>query len=306
MRLRAVWLYALLPTAAVVELAAGVRGRSVAPEGAAYDALVPVVSQLHREGDLVVVAPRWAEPHVRRALGDDFFPLAAVARSDSARFSRAIEISVLGETAPDVAGFREVERREAGDIRVRVLENAASEPVVFDFVEHLGPRYASAFGTDPEVRCTWSEKARVASGGLGGTPTFPARRFVCQDDFYLNVSATIIADEKFLPRRCIYAHPTPKGARVVRFDKVPLGQRIVGHSGMYWMIERSKLGAPVDIEVRVDGEDLGTVTHTDGEGWKRFEIDLGSHANAQEASVEFAISTKDYEHRHFCFQADSR
>jgi hypothetical protein len=219
MRLRAAWLYALLPIAAVAELAAGVRGRSVAPDDAAYDALVPVVSQLHREGDLVVVAPRWAEPHVRRALGDDFFPLAAVARSDSARFSRAIEISVLGENAPDVAGFREVERREAGDIRVRVLENTASEPVVFDFVENLGPRYASAFGTDPEVRCTWSEKARVASGGLGGTPTFPAKRFVCQDDFYLNVSATIIADEKFLPRRCIYAHPTPTGARVVRFDR---------------------------------------------------------------------------------------
>lgn len=306
MKVRAAWLYALLPLAAVVELGAGLRGRHVAPDDAAYDALVPVVAQVFREGDLVVVAPRWAEPHVRRALGDDVFPLAAVARSDSARFSRAIEISVLGEEAPDLAGFREVERRDAGDIRVRVLENAAAEPVIFDFVEHLEPRYASAFGTDPEVPCTWSDKARVASGGLGGTPTFPAKRFVCQDDFYLNVSATIIADENFLPRRCIYAHPTPSGARVVRFDKVPLGQRIVGHSGMYWMIERSKLGAPVDLEVKVDGDSVGTVTHVDGEGWKRFEIDLGAHASAREATVEFAISTGNYEHRHFCFQADSR
>ena len=75
---------------------------------------------------------------------------------------------------------------------------------------------------------------------------------------------------------------------------------------MYWVIERAKLGAPVDLEVRVDGDSLGTFTHSDGDGWKRFEMDLGSHANAQEASVEFVISTKDYEHRHFCFQADSR
>lgn len=306
MRLSLVWLYALLPLAAVVELVAGVRGRSVAPDDAAYDELLPVVAPLYRDGDLVVVAPRWAEPHVRRALGDDFFPLAAVARSDSARFSRAIEISLLGEEAPDLVGFREVERREAGELRVRVLENAATEPVIFDFVEHLEPRYASAFGTDPEVRCAWSDTARVASGGLGGTPTFPAKRFVCQDDFYLNVSATIIADEKFLPRRCIYAHPTATGARVIRFDKVPLGQRIVGHSGMYWMIERSKLGAPVDLEVRVDGDSIGTVTHTDGEGWKRFELDLGAHAHAEEATVELVISTKRYEHRHFCFQADTR
>ena len=306
MKARAAWLYALLPLAGVVELAAGAYGRHRAPDDAAYDALVPVVSELYRDGDLVVVAPRWAEPHVRRALGDERFPLAAVARSDTARFDRAIEVSVLGEEAPDLVGFREIERRDAGDIRVRVLENVQPEPVIFDFVEHLEPRWASAFGTDPEVRCTWSEKARVSSGGLGGTPTFPAKRFVCQDDFYLNVSATIIADERFLPRRCIYAHPTPSGARVVRFDKVPLGQRIVGHSGMYWMIERSKLGAPVDLEVRVDGESLGTFTHTDGEGWKRFEVDLGKHANEEAASVEFSISTTSYEHRHFCFQADSR
>jgi hypothetical protein len=306
MRFRTVWLSALLPIAAVIELAAGVRQRSAAPREADYDAIIPVVSQLHREGDLVVVAPRWAEPHVRRALGDDFFPLAAVARSDTARFPRAIEISLLGEEASELSGFREVDRRDAGGMRVRVLENGAPEPVVFDFVEHLEPRWASAFGTDPAVGCSWSDRARVASGGLGGTPTFPAKRFVCQDDFYLNVSATIIADERFLPRRCIYAHPTPAGARVVRFDKVPLGQRIVGHSGLYWMIERSKLGAPVDLEVRVDGDSLGTFTHSDGEGWKRFEVDLGPHANSQEASVEFVVSAARYEHRHFCFQADSR
>jgi len=305
-KVRASWLYLLLPIAGVFELCMGIRGRSVAPRAEDYDAIIPVMASLYREGDLVVVAPRWAEPHVRRALGDAYFPLDAIGRSDSQRFSRAIEISVLGEEAPDTQRFREVERKRAGDFSIRVLENPQPEPVVFDFVDHLEPRYASAFGTDPEVRCTWSDRARVASGGLGGHPTFPPKRFLCQEDFYLNVSATIIADEKFLPRRCIYAHPTPTGARVVRFEKVPLGDRIVGHSGMYWMIERSHLGAPVDLEVRVDGDSLGTFSHSDGEGWKRFEVALGSHAGATEASVEFVVSAKRYEHRHFCFQADSR
>ncbi|MFO0551817.1 MAG: hypothetical protein U0271_25750 [Polyangiaceae bacterium] len=300
-----------LPAVALFELGAGCWSRSRAPEPADYALLEPAMAELYKPGDLVVVAPRWAEPYARASVPDArVFTLETLGRSDAGTYARAIEISALGAHAPELSQFREVERRSVGPFELRVLENPAPEHVLFDFVENLEPRWASAFGTTGGpggggTRCTWSERARPAAGGLGGHPGFPARRFVCPEGFYLNVSATVIADEEFLPRRCIYAHPTEQGERVVRFDKVPLGDKIVGHAGLYWMIERAQLGAPIRLEVRVDGDVVGALIHTDGEGWRRFEFPLGGHAGA-EASVEFAVSSTDYRDRHFCFQADTR
>lgn len=306
MRPRAAWLFVALPVLGVAELGLALNDRGSAPRPEAYDALEPALAELYEDGDLVVVAPRWAEPHARRALGDRYFPLAALGRSDEARFERALEISALGERAPELAAFREVSRRSVGPFVVRVLSNPAPERVVFDFVEHLEPAWVTVGGTEPETRCAWSQTSRPMTGGLGGHPGFPPRRFECPDGPYLNVSSTVIADQDFLPRRCIWAHPTRRGARTLRFNGVPLGQRIVGHSGMYWMIERPRAGAPVDLELRVDGELIGVERHSDGEGWKRFSFELGEHAGKASANVELSVRSEDYRDRHFCFQADTR
>jgi hypothetical protein len=75
---------------------------------------------------------------------------------------------------------------------------------------------------------------------------------------------------------------------------------------MYWVVERERAGAPVQIELRVDGERVGAATHRDGDGWAKFEIPLGGHAGKDAAEVEIAISSPDNRHRHFCFEADTR
>jgi hypothetical protein len=92
----------------------------------------------------------------------------------------------------------------------------------------------------------------------------------------------------------------------VTYAGVPLGTRLVGHTGMYWIIEREPGGAPVTLRVEVDGNVVGEATHLDGDGWKRFELPLGAHANKDRATVVFAVSSPDNMHRHFCFQADTR
>lgn len=300
------WLYALLPLAGLVELVLAVVDHTGGATSEEYAQLEPALADVALDRDVVVVSPRWAEPHVRRALGDRYFPLDALARSDIRVFERAIEISAYGETSEELEGFRETSRKDVGPFVVRTLENPRYEPVVFDFVAGLEPRWASAGGTDPQTSCSWNERARLMTGGLGGHPTFPRRRFECPESPYLNVSVTVVADQEFMPRRCIWAHPPLSGERVVRFSGVPLGEKIVGHAGMYWMIERARIGAPVDMVVRVDGEVVGTVTHADGEGWKRFELPLGAHARKDKATVEFGVSSVDYRDRHFCFQADTR
>lgn len=304
-RLRVVWLGLALPLLGLLELCGAVAFAHRAPREEEWSKLVPLAESVHRPGDLVVVAPRWAEPHARRVLGDAFFPLDIAARSGPETFERAIEVSILGAHSEELEGFREVRSSRVGPFTLRELENPKPERVVFDFVRELGPDHV-VVPTDEGEPCAWTDRAKVRTGGLGGHPTFPRERFQCPEGLFFQVSTTVVADENFLPRRCIWAHPPESGRRVIRYSKVPLGERIIGHLGMYWMIERERAGAPVTLAVRVDGAEVGRVDHADGEGWKRFELPLGDKANAAGATVEFEVTTPDYMHRHLCFQADSR
>ncbi|AKT40507.1 hypothetical protein [Chondromyces crocatus] len=300
------WAFAVVPLVGVVELLGHVAFSRRAPRFEDWAAVRAPVEALKQEGDLVVVAPDWADPLARRVLGDGVMPLREAARPDESRYAGAIEISVLGQHVPALSSFREVAREQRGPFLVRRLENPAKAEVVFDFVDNLSPRRVDVFGTEPAVTCTWNPKARVLTGGLGGHPTFPLERFECPGGVFFNVGVTVIADQEFRPRRCIWSHPFARGEIVTRFRGVPLGKVIRGHAGMYWMIERERRGAPVTLAVRVNGEEIGRSTHHDGEGWASFELPLGAHAGAKEAEVEFAVSSPNHQHRHYCFEADTR
>lgn len=295
-----------LPALGLGELAAHVYFGKRAPDFDAYRALAAPLAAMKQPGDLVVVAPAWADPVARRALGDALLPLRDAARPDETRYAAAIEISALGQRAEELAGFREEARQEHGPFVLRRLVNPRPARVVYDFVEHVAPPWADVRVTDPPAVCRWNPRARVAAGGLGGHPTFPAARFECSGGLFFNVGVTVIADEEFRPRRCIWSHPPRVGEVVTRFRGVPLGAVIRGHAGMYWIIERERKGAPVTLAVRVNGETVGEATHVDGDGWAPFEFPLGAHAGAVGAEVEFAVRTSDYTHRHYCFEADTR
>ncbi len=251
----------------------------------------------------LVIAPAWAEPLVRRALGDRW-PLATVAWPDLESAPRVIEIDVLGDRAPELAGWREKVLTQFDSFSARLMLNPAPARATVDFVDELGPAARVELHGDGVTPCVWREDADVIAGGLGGNPTFPRRRFVCPTTPFLNAGVTVIADEDFRPRRCIWAHPPRRGELVIRFPAAPLGTRIVGHGGMYWMIERGRAGAPIDLAVSVDGDPIGVVTHRDGDGWARFELGLGEHAGRRGA-VRFAVSSSDWQDRHFCFEARS-
>ena len=165
---------------------------------------------------------------------------------------------------------------------------------------------ADVHGTDPPMDCAWNPRAPIAAGGLGGHPTFPPERFECPAGVFFFVGVTVIADEEFRPRRCLWSHPLARGEIVTRFHDVPLGHVIRGHGGISWMTERELRGAPVTLTVRVDGDAIGSFTHRDGEGWRGFEMPLGAHAGARARDIEFAVTTPNYKDRHFCFEADTR
>jgi hypothetical protein len=262
-----------------------------------------VLASIDFDADALVVAPRWAEPMVRRALGHEL-PMRAVAAPDLTAASRAMAIEVAGHRADELAAWRERRRERRGAFTVRWLERPGAARTSLDFVDALGPSAEVWLSGPPQTRCFWREDAPALTGGLGGHVAFGRRRFVCPGSPLLNVGVTVIADQDFRPRRCLWAHPPAHGALVVRFPHARLAERIVGHSGMYWMIERERSGAPVELAVAVDGQQIGRIVHRDGDGWAPFELPLGEHAN-QSGSVSFTVSSDDWSARHFCFEARS-
>ncbi len=292
-----------LPAVGAVEFALQLFFEPRAPAADEYGALLPAIEALHHEGDLVVVNPPWAEPHVRRALGDRYFPLNVVARADEQRFERAIEVRLPSAGRSALIQYVERSRKSVGEFEVAVLENPQAQRPLFDFVANLDEAHATVFGTEPLAACRYNYRAKVVTGGLFGFPTFPAQRFECERGD-LNVSRTVAADQDYRPRVCIYAHPPATGSRTIRFAKVPIGQRLRGHAMLHWMHEREATGSDVHLEVRVGGASLGEVTHVDGQGWLGFSFPTEQLAGS-EAEVEFVVSGDGNSPRPFCFEAIS-
>lgn len=290
-----------LPLLGVVELALHLWFRQRAPDFDDYASMASEVASLRTGGEPVVVEPPWAEPLVFNAVP---VPIRLAAAPDLEAFEGAVEVSVFGDRSPRTERWRLLETRQVGPFTLRRLANPGHRPTTFDFVDALSPNVVEViFDATP---CRWTTSATVVAGGLGGHPTFPRKRFACGGQPWFNVSRTVIADEQFLPRRCLWAHPPSHGALTIRYRDVTLGERLVGHGGMYWIIERELEGAPVRLNVSVNGEPIGDHVHHDGDGWARFEMDLGRFAGARGADVTFAVSSDDYRDRHFCFEARSQ
>jgi hypothetical protein len=300
------WSFLAIPVLGLVELSAHVWFANRPPSFDAWMQIRDVVRAEKRPGELVVIAPRWADPVARRAFGDELMPMKDEARPDESRYAGALEISILGERSGELSDFREESRRTEGKFLLRHVVNPKPAHVVFDFVDGARPPIADVRGTDPPMTCSWNPHAPVEAGGFGAHPTFPAERFACPSGVFFFVGPTIIADQDFRPRRCLWSHPPARGEMVTRFHGVPLGTSIHGHGGMHWMTERNLTGAPITLTVRVDGDPIGSISHVDGDGWKAFDLPLGSHAGATSADVEFAVTTTNYRDRHFCFEADTR
>jgi hypothetical protein len=278
-----------------------------APSLDEWASLKPLVSELANPETLIVIAPEWAEPNARFALGSTLMPLGHVARADVATFERALEISILGEAAGELRGWNLGAERASGKFALRSWVNPSPARLVFDFLEHLHPDEARVQIRRPDGSdepCPYGNQ-KVSNGELAGHPTFPRQRFQCQGGEWSFVGLTVIEDQDYRPRRCMWAHPSNRGTLEVHFDSVPIGSSIVGYGALPYFFEREWHGAPIELEVLVAGKSIGSWTHLDGEGWKRFEF-ATPELSGQRLPVDFRVNARPVRDRQFCLQASVR
>jgi hypothetical protein len=301
---RLLWL--LVPAVGLLELAAGEWAARRAPTLDEWLALRAAVTELKRPGEPLVIAPEWAEPIARHAFGDELFPLDELGRSHLSGYARVLEVSALGAESRDAGGFRVVSERESGPFTLRVLENPKPVHATYRVLEHAGPRDldVAVIAGDTERPCTFTDHARVVTGGLHGEVAFPRERFYCGARDGTFVGVTVIDDQRYRPRRCLWAEPPQEGALRLRFRDVPLGSRITGFAGLSYFLYRDGVRKPIELTAKIDGEELGTYRHQDEWGWHAFSFPTGRHAGARR-DLELVVVAEHAENRHFCFAAES-
>ena len=297
-------LWLLVPAVGLLELAGHLYFSGRPPTLDEWRDVRAPLAEMRKAGELVVVAPRWAEPNARHAFGDALMPLEQVARADETAFPRAIEVSTLGAESPALSGWRSVNERRIGKFRLRVLDNPSPSKVVYDFVRNVpSAEVEDRAGTGAQP-CTWNPRGRAVAGGLHGHPAFPKERHVCRGGASHFVGITVVEDDQWLPRRCIWAEPVEGRTLVITYRDVPLGAKFRGYATLPWWLEREKKGAPVELEVSVDGRQVGRYVHNDGDGWKLFEMPTGRAGSR--GNVEFRVTSRRARERQFCFVADTR
>jgi hypothetical protein len=322
------WLLAgLLPAVGLGELSVSIWQRRQAPAAEEWASLRTTLGDLRREGDVIVVAPGWAEPHARQALGDAFFPLSMVARADDSRPTRALVVVSAGHRIQEagldprffpvsaVGSAQPTLRALTPHLSLAVLENAHPHTIVGDLLDHVTPAELRVSRRQGETNypCTYTEQVPAIAGGLFAAAALPKRRWLCLDDrrerdpSLQGVALSVQEDETFRPRRCLL---TPIGAgvderTVVETSAVPLGRFLTGHAGVYWTRQRERHGADVLLEVFLDDRSVGHFTFAEGTGFRPFELDLGA-VDESAGTLRFELRTADGTARPFCLEAVTR
>jgi hypothetical protein len=302
---RLAWLS--LPLIGLGELGAHFYFAAAAPRESDWENLVPLVDHQRQPGDLVTIAPDWAEPLARSALGEEVMPLADIARNDATGYAHAVEVSLFGKRSSELQGWRELSFEEQGLFSVRRLQNPKFTPVLYAFNDHVqrNQLFVVEWNGEAERTCDYTDRARVTAGGLGGHVTYPRQRYRCSggEDYFVGV--TVADDQRYRPRRCIFAHPPVNAMLHLRFPAVPAGKLLRGWGGRSFLLSRDGGGTPVEFAAYVDGKEVGRRLFNDDQGFSEFEFPIPEVAN-EPVEVTFEVQTRVAQNRDFCFEAEMR
>lgn len=300
---RASWI-ALLAFA-LVEVGAHAATRARVPDPGDWRDAAAFVRAEWRARDLVTVAPAWADPLLRQALGDRV-DLAMAGRSDTAAYARLWALVIRDARVSDAPASEPEVTRSFGPVTVKRWKLPAPT-VGYDFVARVRDADVRLVARDGERACPWSRFRPPRGGGLGFGVLDPAERFACDTRPGAPwVAAVVMEDLDLQPRHCVRQAPAGAASPVhVRYRDVPLAAGILFHGGLYYEDERMREGGPVIARVRVDGEVAATMTHVDGDGWKRMWVATPGRAGRR-GEVAIEVTAARPRKRSFCWAASVR
>lgn len=300
-------LWFIVPLVALVELGGQLWISARVAKPAQWAAVVAPVRELAAPGAALVVAPRWAEPIARHVLGDESWLTAGLTRMDERGVPRVVEVSLLGATHPATAQWPTEQQRSVGTFRITSRKNPHYAPALFSLVEAVTraePRvYRRTHGS--RFACLWNQQLAARTGGLHGHVAFPSQRYVCGRGLDEFVGITLIDDEQFEPRRCVWIHAPAAGEQWISQEDVALGGNVEGYLGSSYFLMRDEANAPISLEVFVDARSLGKIEYRDPEGWRRFAFAMPSAKT--HGRLEFKVSVPPgASGRALCVAAETR
>jgi hypothetical protein len=257
-----------------------------APDDGDWQAAAAFVRAGHRDRDLLVAAPGWADPVLRQHLGD-LVTTAQAARLDHRSYARVWELSQRGARAPETDDGRLREERRFGGLRVRLFERAALAPR-YDFVQE------------------WRQ-ARVSRVAPGRPPVACAagpQQHQCPDLGFNFVRPRLLEIGNGV-RHALLAQPVADAAVVIEYPGVPLGTELAVGAGLHNVWQRKAGDGTVGLRVLVDGRELGRLESGNRTGWTVTRLDTRALAG-RNASVRFEITSARPFARHFGFAAEAR
>jgi len=285
-------LCALLPIVGIGELALAQSQARKVPTEADWKAAAVAAKAAKKPGDVVIVAPAWAGPLGRQGVGavdPTLVDLRTVAKSDLETATRVLELSIRGKDDPDTKGFRLLDEKSFGQVKLRTLENPHPDKLVRDLVSELGPSASVAHVTNGVIEpCRW-ERGATRMPNLFNGPGTPVDRFLCPpyDPGWTFVGITAITDLQYTPRRCLLMHPLDNSSTVVTYPPGVIGKKVVAYVGLHVFQERDLAKSPVHARVMVAGKEVAHTRHKDGDGWLRFEGSTAAWAGtSQEVKLE--------------------
>lgn len=287
-------LCAAVPAIGLAELALARTQAARVPRDEDWRAAAAAASANKKPGDWIIVAPQWAGPLGRKAIGEvdpKLISLASVAKSDLDTVPRVLELSIRNQDDPQTRGWKLVDEKAFGAVKLRTLVNPRPDILVRDLVDEIGPsltvsRIAFTGAVDP---CHW-EVSGTRIPNLFTGPATPAERWMCapNDPVWTFVGVTAITDLDYNPRRCVLMHPTDNTYTTVHYPAGKIGKKVVGYIGIHVFQEREMNKPPVLTRITVGGREIAHAKHKDGDGWLRFE---GSTADVAGQSLPVEIQT---------------
>lgn len=302
------YLWLAIPLFGLAELGASVYFGTRFPQVEEWRALAAEVRKLKRDGDLIVVAPDWAEPVARNALTDSLMPIRDVARPDESEYPRAIEISALGNDSPLVEAWPVIAERRFGNFALRTRNNPGFKPARYILTDHALPPDLSVSqrGTDGELSlCRYGTRPPSTASGLLARPAFPRQRFACGPAEGNFVGLTIIEDQHDRARRCLWANPSTGGLLVLTFENVPMGDELYGYIGFPYFRFRDQGWPKVTLSFSIEGVNLGSHDHLPESGWRPFRLPTTPFRNTTRA-VQIEVFGADSRELELCFYAATR